>query len=169
MIFVRSIAMPALFALSGLLSPLGRDVLEASEEPAADVVPPPVADTSTPPARRITTVDRARDGLFYVDVVVKDQRLRLVVDTGASHVVLSTRDAARLGLRAGRSVGAIRTASGLSRSSWSRIPALSVGHTRVADVDVVLMRSGPPTSLMGQNLLSRLGPVQIRGDQLTLG
>lgn len=161
--------MPALFALSGLLSPLGQDALEASEQADVSVIPPVIAPVPTPAARRITTVERARDGLFYVDVVVQAQRLRFVVDTGASHVVLSTRDAARLGLNAGRSAGAIRTASGLAPSSWSRIPALSVGDTKVADVDVVLMRSGPPTSLLGQNLLSRLGPVQIRGDQLTLG
>lgn len=171
MIIARTISMPALFALCGFLSPLGQDLLNDPETPVAIVAaeratPPPVQRVAPP---RPTTVRRSADGLFYVNVTIKQRRMRFVLDTGASHVILSRRDAALLGLRPSRRAASVRTAGGTSRSSWTHLPEVFVGGNKVARVDALLMEAGPPHSLLGLNVLARIGRVQISGDQLTLG
>jgi aspartyl protease family protein len=113
---------------------------------------------------------RAHDGLFYVTGRVNGVKVRFLLDTGATMVVLTPADAARVG--ASRSAtsrhSVMETAAGPSAIDRVTLDRVAIaGHT-VADVDAAVVRRGLKVSLLGQDLLSQLGPVTISGNQLEL-
>ncbi len=111
---------------------------------------------------------RAADGLFYVTARVNSVRVRFLIDTGATMVVLTKADAARVG--AARHGGAVmmETASGPSAIDRVRLNHVAIAGHHVVEVDAAVVRQGLKVSLLGQDLLSRLGPVTISGDSLEL-
>lgn len=119
-----------------------------------------------------TVIERARDGMFYVDARVNDRMVRFLIDTGATHIVLSPGDAARVAAEpdAARPRAALRTAGGRTRMDWVRLGQVGVGGRTEHDVRAVVAsdQSAVPVSLMGQNMLSRLSSLTISGDRLIL-
>ena len=115
------------------------------------------------------TLTRADDGLFYARVMVNGKPVRFVVDTGSSLVVLTQSDAQRLGLAtlAGKNQ-MMHTAGGSVRITNTSLEHVLIGDQSIRHVDAVIVRGGLPTSLLGQNLLARLGSITIQGDQLSL-
>jgi aspartyl protease family protein len=133
------------------------DINDANE---ALIIEPDEAGSS-----RIT---RASDGLFYVRAKVNGQPVRFLVDTGATVVVLSDKDARSVGAMpgTGRFNARMATAGGSRPMAWTKL-----GHVRVAGQDVkgvtaAVVSGGPGVSLLGQNLLAKLGGMKIRGDSL---
>ncbi|WP_242139355.1 TIGR02281 family clan AA aspartic protease [Sphingomonas sp. TREG-RG-20F-R18-01] len=126
-------------------------------------------DSDAPPTmrRRFT---RATDGLFYVTARVNGVKVRFLVDTGATMVVLTPGDAMRVGATdtvASRHA-VMETAAGPSAIDRVTLDQVALaGHT-VAGVDAAVVRRGLRVSLLGQDLLSRLGPVTISGNALEL-
>lgn len=182
MLLVRSLVMPVVFAVAGLISPLGREVVAAADHPepwpvgrAAPPASEPAAKPLTPadpaPSRKsLTTARRAANGLFYVTGRIGGRSIRFVLDTGASHVVLTRHDARVLGLSPdGRRSARVRSSQGIGRMTWTRIPRIAIGGSRIDAVPAMIIEGGPPVSLLGQNLLARLNTLEIRGDVLTLG
>lgn len=113
-------------------------------------------------------VARASDGLFYVNATVNGQRIRFLVDTGASVVVLSDADARAVGAAppAESYSSRMATAGGSRPMAWTKL-----GHVRIAGHDVrgvtaAVVSGGPGVSLLGQNLLSKIGGLRIDGDQM---
>lgn len=115
------------------------------------------------------TLSRADDGLFYARLMVNGKPVRFVVDTGSSLVVLTQNDAQRLGLvtSAGKNQ-MMHTAGGSVRISNTSLRHVQIGDQSIHHVDAVVVGSGLPTSLLGQNLLAQLGSITIRGDRLSL-
>ncbi|MDO6413419.1 TIGR02281 family clan AA aspartic protease [Sphingomonas sp. BIUV-7] len=121
-----------------------------------------------PEERGSRHIARSSDGLFYVRATVNGQPVRFLVDTGASVVVLSAADARAVGAapRAGRYNARMATAGGNRPMAWTKL-----GHVRVAGQDVrgvtaAVVNGGPGVSLLGQNLLSKLGAMRIDGDRM---
>jgi aspartyl protease family protein len=116
------------------------------------------------------TVTRAKDGLFYVDVLVNGQPVRFLVDTGANTVVLRGEDAARLGIQAMASVWGpqMSTANGKAPMAWAKLDQVRVAGREVRDLKVAVVQNGLPVSLLGQNMLSQLASVTFSGDRLLL-
>jgi aspartyl protease family protein len=50
--------------------------------------------------------------------------------------------------------------------AWTHVKRISVGGRQIRDVRAAVARHGLSVSLLGQNLLSRLGKVRIDGDRL---
>lgn len=136
--------------------------------------PPPLAATPSPrpaapsaPARAM--VERDPGGHFIATAEVNGHPIRVVVDTGASAVVLTPEDARAAGLlvdparwsRVGRS------ATGEARGERLILASLSVGGVRRMDVPAAVVE-GLPVSLLGQSFLRRLEAAEIRGDTMTL-
>ena len=114
-----------------------------------------------------TIVRQASDGLFYVDAAVNGERVRFVVDTGASVVVLNASDAARTGV--GTSVHVrVETAAGSSSMQRARIENISVAGQSMKGVAAVVMRDNLKVSLLGQSALAQLGSVSLKRGELTL-
>lgn len=113
---------------------------------------------------------RAEDGLFYVDAMVNGTPIRFVLDTGATVVVLTEEDAERAGIHPDDlgPQGSMRTASGETSMQWAHLDSLNVAGRTMRRVDASITGSGLKVSLLGQNVLSRLGKVTISEDRLVI-
>jgi aspartyl protease family protein len=112
----------------------------------------------------------SQDGHFHVEALVDGARLRFLVDTGASQVVLSPADARRLGFDIGRLdfTQMAETANGAVRGAPVTLREVVVGNLRLADVRASVNEAEMAESLLGMSFLSRLGGFDVSGDRLTL-
>jgi aspartyl protease family protein len=113
----------------------------------------PIADT-----RQTATLAADARGHFFADATVNDQPLRLVVDTGASVVVLSAGDAARLGIAWRDAPRAnMQTANGRNIGYHVKIASIRVGGIELRNVDGVVLEQGLGSyGLLGMSFLNRL-------------
>ena len=113
---------------------------------------------------------RAPDGHYYVTPEVNGTPLRFVVDTGASQIVLSRRDAARAGIDTESLVytGRAQTANGTVRTAPVRLDRVSIGPIADRDVRAVVNEGAMEGSLLGMDYLRRFSSVEITGDKLVL-
>ena len=111
------------------------------------------------------TIERSRDGLFYVDATVNGAPVRFVVDSGASVIVLSAADAARAAVSARDGVS-VETAGGAAAMRRAQIRQVVLAGRTLSDVDAAIVSQDLPVSLLGQSALSRLKSVTFKGDQL---
>jgi len=111
-----------------------------------------------------------QDGHFHVEALVDNVRVRFLVDTGASEVVLSPADARRLGLHLGNLefVQRAETANGMVRGAPVTLREVAVGNLRLTDVRASVNAADMSESLLGMTFLSRLGGFEVSGDRLTL-
>lgn len=135
-----------------------------------DAVVQPLADRQTKPGTLQSRFTRAPDGLFYVTARVNGVKIRFLLDTGATMVVLTRADAARVGAPHSTRMGGatMETASGNATIDRVKLDHVAIGGHQVEAVDAAVVRHGLKVSLLGQDLLSRLGPVTMSGDALEL-
>lgn len=128
------------------------------------------------PARGIVEDDRSvsfrtgADGSFHVQAVVDGVALQFIVDTGASHVVLTPADARRLGYDPDRLEFSqvTETAGGTGRGAPITLREISVGGIVVTKVPGMVIETDMRESLLGMSFLSRLSGFEFSGDKLTL-
>jgi aspartyl protease family protein len=132
--------------------------------------PPPAPTASAAPIGGSLVIDRDGSGLFRVQVVANGQPIRMVVDTGADAVGLSEADARQIGIvpDAAAFTQTVTTASGQSMGARVHIDRLELGGRDLGGSDAVVVQ-GLGTSLLGQSVLRRIGPVTLSGDRLTIG
>lgn len=112
---------------------------------------------------------RSADGLFYVMAQAGPHQLRFLIDTGASMTVVSRADAEALNLTIRQQPGpALRTVGGMVSGGWAKLPSLRIGGREITDVDVIVVDHGAPAPLLGQNALSRLGPVVLDANEVVI-
>ncbi|MEI9984149.1 MAG: TIGR02281 family clan AA aspartic protease [Aliidongia sp.] len=118
----------------------------------------------------VVSFARSGDGQFWVDAQVDGQRVRFLVDTGASDVVLSSTDAERLGYNLDRLSFNLEadTANGRIREAPVVLGQLSIGSIHFEHVRASISAGGLRDSLLGMRLLERLSSVEIRRDMLTI-
>ena len=144
----------------------------------AEPPPEPAAEEATPLPEPVpvaigngmaaTTLRRAPDGHFYAEAQVNGARLRLLVDTGASGLVLTRTDAQRAGIAAGDFTAIGHGAGGSVRLMPTTLGRVAIGALSADNVPAMVAEDRLPVSLMGQTFLSRIGTVTIRGDQMVL-
>jgi aspartyl protease family protein len=109
-------------------------------------------------------------GAYHVIGEVNGHKVDFLVDTGASDVVLSPADAARIGI----DTSALRfdrpheTANGIGLGAAFTADSLSVGKIALTDVPVSINKAPMPTSLLGMSFLKRLDSFEFRNGQLIL-
>lgn len=115
-------------------------------------------------------VHRNRDGHFWLRARFDGVPLLLMVDTGASNIVLSPEDARKIGLRPERLsfTGRADTANGSVSFARATITSVGVGDQTFFDVPVTVNGAEMQGSLLGMTLLDRFASVEIRGDTLIL-
>jgi aspartyl protease family protein len=124
-------------------------------------------------ATRGRTVEIARGGggSFSVGTQVNGARIAMVLDTGASAVVL-TQDAARaagLPLEVLNYSVNVDTANGRARAAPVTLDRVSIGGITERSVPALIAQAGQlRTSLLGMSFLNRLESWQVRGDRLVL-
>jgi aspartyl protease family protein len=113
---------------------------------------------------------RARDGHFHAELEVNGAPVRFMVDTGASDLVLSFRDAERVGLEPGRLAftGRAMTANGPVGTAAVRLGVVKFGGFTDTGVPASVSDGGLATSLLGMSYLDRFAAIEISGDRMTL-
>lgn len=118
-----------------------------------------------------TVIIRAgQDGHFHADAVVDGVTLHMLVDTGASAVVLSPDDAARAGFDTSRLqfTVRVRTANGIGLAAPVRLREVRIRSVVVRDVAAMVNKAPMSGSLLGLTFLNRLSSYGVEGDVLTL-
>jgi aspartyl protease family protein len=127
------------------------------------------------PAAMVQTGDaielrRASDGHFHAELEVNGRRVRFMVDTGASEVVLSRRDAERVGIDPARLayLGIARTANGTMATAPVRLGVVRFGDFADTDVPASVSGGALDVSLLGMSYLDRFARIEIEGDRMLL-
>lgn len=140
---------------------------------AGDLLPPGsgIAVETGVPGERAVRIRRRGDGHFVASSSVNGQTVRMLVDTGASTVVLRPADAEKVGIDAGTlsySV-AVNTANGMTYAAPVRLRSLAIGPVEIRDVDALVAKPGTlKESLLGMSFLRRLRSFDFSGEFLTL-
>ena len=108
-------------------------------------------------------------GHVMLEGFVNASPVRLLVDTGATMVVLTQRDAAAAGIGPGDLVFNMRTqtANGVARAAQVRLREIRIGQLTVSDVPAWVAEN-LNVSLLGQSFLTRLDSYEMRDGTLTL-
>ncbi|NQV82556.1 MAG: TIGR02281 family clan AA aspartic protease [Rhodospirillales bacterium] len=120
------------------------------------------------------TIQANQSGHFVVEAVVFNEGqavpVRFLVDTGASDVVLSPRDAARLGFGAEGLVFSrrYRTANGTVLGAPVRLERISIGSVSVDKVRASVNGAPMGLSLLGMSFLGRLAGYDVHRESMTL-
>lgn len=119
-------------------------------------------------------IPRARDGHYHVTLEINGVPIRLVLDTGATDLVLSKRDAALAGLDPGALAfdGRARTANGMvpiARVVLDEV-VLAKDGLRITDrrVPAFVNQGDLDVSLLGMGYLERFARIEIVGGRLIL-
>jgi len=120
---------------------------------------------------RTVEIARASGGGFSVAAHVNGARVPMVLDTGASAVVL-TQDAAKaagLPLEVLNYSVSVDTANGRARAAPVTLDRLSIGDITERSVPALVTQAGQlRTSLLGMTFLNRLESWEVRGDKLMM-
>jgi len=142
------------------------DLREVSDRVLAEVIP------GRPAARgKMVEIARSRGGEFAVAVHINGVRIPMMLDTGASSVVLTQEAAKAAGLPLqvlSYSVN-VETANGRAHAAPVTIDRLAVGNIVERSIPALIAQPGQlRTSLLGMSFLNRLEGWEVRGDRLVM-
>jgi aspartyl protease family protein len=133
----------------------------------AELIPGQAATRGT----RAVEIVRGRNGDFQVAAQVNGARAAMVLDTGASAVVL-TQEAAKaagLPLEVLSYTVTVDTANGRTRAAAVTLDRIAVGDIVERAVPALIAQPGQlRVSLLGMSFLNRLESWEVRGDRLVL-
>lgn len=114
-------------------------------------------------------VPRAEDGHYYLTLQVNGTPVQFMADTGATNMVLSDRDARRVGIDPAELVylGTAQTANGTVRTARVELPSVTLGPYSDQDFPAWVNQGEMSGSLLGMEYLS-LYRVEIAGDRMIL-
>jgi aspartyl protease family protein len=111
------------------------------------------------------------DGHFVASVQVNGKSVSMIVDTGASQIVLRPQDAEKAGIDTSKLnyTVPVSTANGRSMTARIRLDNVTIGPLDRQKVEALVAQPGALTqSLLGMSFLSRLRSYEFSGDFLTL-
>ena len=159
-----------IWAMLGALLTLGYtyrvELREVADRVLAEFIPGYAATRG-----RAVEIARASGGGFSVAAQVNGARIPMVLDTGASAVVLTQEAAKAAGLPLevlNYSVN-VDTANGRARAAPVTLDRLSIGDITERSVPALVAQDGQlRTSLLGMTFLNRLESWEVRGDKLMM-
>lgn len=171
-VFVATLCVAA--ALLGSFSLLARfpeaATVAAAPAGAAQDIPSPQPEKRQTSGYREALLEADGRGQYATDALVNGTSVRMLVDTGASDVVVSAATAARLGLQIAKGPArAVQTANGRSRAWPTLLTHVSFGGLYLSDVEaLVLAPEAGEVNLLGESFLRRLLSVEQRDGMLIL-
>ena len=148
-----------------------RSQLQTVGEQALTQLIPGVPMIAQASSGRSVEVVRPREGDFTVKTNVNGARIPMLVDTGASSVVLSGEAAKAAGLPVEllKYDVPIETANGRSRAASVVLDRIAIGGILERNVPALVSSPGDlKTSLLGMSFLKRLESFEMRGERLVL-
>ena len=115
-------------------------------------------------------IPKSYDGHFYVTALVNGAEIEFVVDTGASDLVLSQKDAVTAGLDPENLdfYGRAKTANGEVRTAPVRLESVSLGKFDDKNVRARVNGGDLDISLLGMSYLNRFPEITISRNRLVL-
>lgn len=127
-------------------------------------------ERTTETGDRSVRIRRRGDGHFVARTEIGGIGLNMMVDTGATTVVLKAADAKAAGIDVRKltySV-AVQTANGTAYAASIRLPQIAIGPIVVPQVEALVAQPGTlRESLLGMSFLRRLRSYEFSGDYLT--
>jgi aspartyl protease family protein len=119
---------------------------------------------------KVTLVADSR-GHFGVEPTINGTRVRMMVDTGATTVTLTEKDARAVGINPPSRDFSMKmsTPNGVVLVAPALLPEIAIGDIVVRDVRAVVVPEDKlQVSLLGMSFLSRLSHFEVTGDRLVL-
>ena len=172
-VFFAIAAIGAALAMTGSMPGLIQEFTSAPPPAAHPSAPAPAAQTVSPAPRGFGEVAIAADrgGQYSTDVIVNGQDVKMMVDTGATMVALSSQTASRLGIAPfpGDYRGRVQTANGIARVAPVTLKEMLIGGIALYNVDAWVLDNGAGNvDLLGMSFLRRLASVEQRSGTLVL-
>jgi aspartyl protease family protein len=140
---------------------------------AGELLPPGESVTveSSRKGEHAVRIRRRGDGHFVARVQVDGAGVTMLVDTGATSVVLTPADARAAGIDIERLTYSVpvQTANGTAFAAPVRLRSVAIGQIALDGVDALVTKPGAlKESLLGMNFLRRLRSYEFAGEFLTL-
>ena len=115
-------------------------------------------------------INAGPQGHFMVDAMINGEPVAFMVDTGASHVVLTLKDAKRLGFSASTLdfTHQFQSANGVVRAAPVELREFRVGQLQLYDLEAFVNGGSLPISLLGMSFLERLRSYEVARGRLVL-
>jgi len=131
----------------------------------------PLRSDSQVDQERSVRIRKRPDGHFMVHTEANGVLMQMLVDTGASTVVLRPEDGRLLGFEVDqlRYVVPVQTANGTTYAASIHLKTLSVGKIKMNNVEALVAKRGAlRENLLGMSFLNRLNSYEFSGEYLTL-
>jgi len=168
--FAQAATSALLWVIVGLALVVGYsyrfELREVADRVLAELVPGHVATKGNTVA-----VARTGAGDFAITAQINGARVAMVLDTGASSVVLTREDAraAGLPLEVLKYTVSIETANGRARAAPVTLDRVAIGGLVERSVEALVAQPGQlKMSLLGMSFLNRLQSWEVSGDRLLL-
>ncbi len=138
--------------LAGLMP--GRAVVVTTQDGAQEVI-----------------LNKSMSGHFETNALINGAQVHMLVDTGASSVVLSHADAQAVGINPENLsyTVSVMTANGRTSAAPTRLSEIAIGPIVRRNVSALVAQEGQlDQSLLGMTFLSTLGSLQMQTDELKL-
>ncbi len=156
----------ALYAYRSELGEVRDRVVQELQPGSVQTVSPGIAGRGA-----VVTIRKTGDGHFIARAQVNGKSIRMIVDTGASTVVLRPEDARKAGIQVGAldySVP-VETANGRAFAARVKLERVALGELTLEKVEALVTRPGAlQQSLLGMSFLSRLRSYEFSGNKLLM-
>ncbi len=126
---------------------------------------------SQPKYERSVTLTAGRNGHFFARAYINGQPIAVMVDTGATKIALTYKDAESLGLRPNSLDFTMtsRTANGTARMAPIELDSVRIGDVEVSDLRGSIAQEGKlHITLLGMEFIRKLERFEMRGRELML-
>ncbi|WP_313528366.1 TIGR02281 family clan AA aspartic protease [Shinella sp.] len=147
------------------------DLQQVGNRLTAGLIPGRAVVTTGTNGEQILVVHKGVSGHFEADVSIDGTPLRMMVDTGASSIVLTYDDAMRLGINPDNLVFSIEvsTANGRAMAAPMTLRQVAIGPIMRGTIRGMVTQAGQlDQSLLGMSFLETLGSIEITRDELRL-
>ncbi len=147
------------------------DFQRVGERVLAGLIPGRAVVVTTQNGEQEVILNKSMSGHFETDAKIDGRSVHLLVDTGASSVVLARADAEAVGINVddlSYSV-TVMTANGRTSAAPVRLSEIAIGPIVRRNVSALVAQDGQlDQSLLGMTFLSTLGSLQMQTDELRL-
>jgi aspartyl protease family protein len=170
---MRSVISFAILALvaSVIVPRYAAQIRPSNATPTLMAAHPLTSSDATLSNSRSVVISPGRNGHFQVEGRIDGRRLNFMVDTGASVIALTERDAASLGIHPAERdyVAAVRTANGVVRAAPVELNIVEIDDLIVHNVAAMVLPDGALSdNLLGLSFLSRLHRFEYSDGKLVL-
>jgi aspartyl protease family protein len=165
-----AIAWLAIFAFLGVIYTYRFEFEAVGRRVAGNLIPGLGGEGVT--GTQEVTIPRSPNGAYVVRVAVNGARaVPMIVDTGATALVLTDTDARRSGVKVDELsfTVPVETANGRAMTASTTVDTVSVGPIVARNVRAMVARPGAlGASLLGHTFLDRLDSYEVRGGRMVL-